>query len=317
MKDLWAAERRLADLGARSHGIVTSTDAAKVGVSASALTRMRRRGVLLSVGKGVDRLRDHPFDWSSRCTAALALAGPGSALALRTSGRLHGCWAYRSCEAVEVLAPRGRDHRLAEGRFIETRWLPPDHVTVARGFPVTTLARTFFDLCGDPDPGLHLRHPVHERRMKQLYNDCLGRRGLTFTMEAAVHATLARRGRRGTRLVRQLLLHFGPRHEATQSDVEALFFELVRASDLPDPDRQVVISDEEGFIGTVDFAWAKRRVVVEIDSSWHDGPLDQARDAERDRRLTAAGYIVRRYRFGQIIADPAAITRELAAILAG
>jgi len=118
-------------------------------------------------------------------------------------------------------------------------------------------------------------------------------------------------------LVRELLLYFGPSHTPTRSDVETLFFELVRHHGLPDPERQVVIADEKGFIGTVDFAWRSARLVVEVDSTWHDGPLDQVGDAERDQRLRAIGYTVRRYRFDQIVAAPGAITRELAAILSG
>ena len=34
-----------------------------------------------------------------------------------------------------------------------------------------------------------------------------------------------------------------------------LFLELVHTYGLPEPERQVVISGVEGFIGTVDFAW--------------------------------------------------------------
>jgi hypothetical protein len=203
------------------------------------------------------------------------------------------------------------------GRFVETRWLPPAHTTVVDGLPVTTIARTFFDLCGDPDTELSLRHPVHERRMKQLYNDCLGRRGMTFTSEAAVLSVLARRGRSGTRLVRQLLRYFGPKHTPTRSDVETLFLELVRSYDLPEPECQAVIVGPDGFIGTVDFAWRARHVVVEVDSSWHDGPLDQEADALRDARLAAAGLVVKRYRYGDIALDPRSVARELAAILSG
>ena len=58
------------------------------------------------------------------------------------------------------------DHRSPIGRLVETRWLPPTHVTDRRRLPVTTLARTFFDLCGDPDPGLRVpRTRHHERQM--------------------------------------------------------------------------------------------------------------------------------------------------------
>jgi very-short-patch-repair endonuclease len=317
MKDPWLSEARLASIGAMNDGIITSELIADAGVSLDAVQRARRRGIVVSLGRGVDRLRDHPFDLRSRCRAALALAGPGAVLGLRTAARLHGCWAYRNRDEIEILAPRGRDHVNTIGRHVETRWLPPNHVAQVDDFPVTTIARTFFDLCGDPDDGLSLRHPYHVKKMKQLYNDCLARRGMTFTMEAAVLSALARRGRRGTRLVRQLLQYFGPKHMPTASEVETLFLELVRDRGLPDPERQAVIVGPDGFIGTVDFAWRDRRFIVEIDSSWHDGPLDEADDDERDRRLRAAGYEVVRYRFSHLVLDPARVARELAAALGG
>jgi very-short-patch-repair endonuclease len=315
MRDTWQAERLVARLGGSNDGVVVSTAALAEGVSLRALARLRGRGVLVPIAKGVDRVRDHPFDLRCRCRAALAIAGPGSALGLRTASRYHGSWRHRDLEDVEVLVPRGRDHRTTVGRIVQTTWLPPDHVVVVDGFPVTSLARTFFDLCGDPDPGLHLRHPVHERRMKQLYNDFLGRRGMTFTMAVLVLSVLAGRGRAGTVLVRTLLEHFGPKHTPTESDVETLFHELVRTSDLPEPARQVAILGPRGWIGTVDFCWPDAWHIVEVDSSWHDGPDDQAVDQQRDVDLREAGYTVQRYRYGDIVCQPERILRELGADL--
>lgn len=271
----------------------------------------------MSVGRGVDRMRDHPLTFRSRCRAALALAGPGAVLGLRTAARLHGFWAYRDVEVVEVLVQRGRDHRTHEGRLVQTRSLPSDHVVEIGGLPVTSVARTFFDLCGDPDPGLSLRHPHHERKMKLLYNDCLARRGLTFTASLAVLSALAKRGRRGTRLVRLLLRRYGPKHRPTQSDVETIFHELVLDRGLPDPVRQATISGARGFIGVVDFLWPEVKHIVEVDSSWHDGPYDEEVDASRDAALIEAGYTVARYRYGHIVLDPDRLIRELGAALDG
>jgi very-short-patch-repair endonuclease len=177
---------------------------------------------------------------------------------------------------------RGRDARINIGRIVQTRSLPPQHLTAIQGFPVTTVARTFFDLCGDPDPGLRRRggHPVHDRKMARVYNDAAGRRGLTFVQELAVLAAMAKRGRRGTRLVRRLLLRFGPRYVPTRSDAET-------------------------------FLWRAERVIAEVDSRWHDGPLDQERDEARDRRAEAAGYVVRRYRYRDLIGQPTQVHREL------
>jgi very-short-patch-repair endonuclease len=305
-----AVERAVADLGARRHGIVRGD--LLDDVRDWEMAELRRRGIAVPLGRGVDRLRDHPFDFSSRCRAAIDLAEPGAVLGLRTAARLHGCYSYRNVDVVEVLVPRGGDHRNALARTVETRSLPAAHVTEIDGLPVTTLARTFFDLCGDPDGGMSVRHPAHRKRMARLYNDAVARRGLTFTQEAAVLLVLAKRGRSGTRLVRELLLEFGPSYKPTRSDTESLFVEFIHAYGLPEPERQVVIDDGHGFIVTVDFAWRSAWLVVEIDSSWHDGPLDEAADEERDRRLRAAGYTVLRFRYGDLIGRPAAVARQLA-----
>lgn len=312
------AEATLAAIGVARDGIIEWELAAAAGLRQQDLDHNVADGRLVRLGRGVYRLRDHPFDFRSRCRAALALAGEGAALGLRTAARLHGCWAYRSVDHVEVVVERGRDHRTTIGRVVQTRSLPDGHVVVVHGFPVTSLARTFFDLCGDPDQRLPLRHPVHERKMKQLYNDCVARRGLSFTSAVAVLLVLAKRGRRGTRLVRSLLQRYGPKHRPTESDVETLLHELVLDRGLPDPERQAVITGSHGWIATVDFAWRKAMHIVEVDSSWHDGPFDEEVDLQRDADLRAAGYTVARYRYGDIVLHPDRLIRELgAAIEAG
>jgi Protein of unknown function (DUF559) len=292
---------------------VTDGLARDANVPPHALDSLRARGVLVSLGRGVDRLRDHPFDHWPRCQAALDLAGPGAVLGLRSAARLHGFYAYRTAGEVEVIVGRGRDARTSTGRIVQTRLLPPQHVTAIQGFPVTTVARTFFDLCGDPDPGLRRRggHPVHEKKMARVYNDAVGRRGLGFVQELAVLAVMAQRGRRGTRLVRQLLLRFGPRYVPTRSDTETLFFELIGSFGLPEPEKQAVVTDIEGWFGTVDFLWRAERVIAEVDSTWHDGPLDLEHDEARDLRAEAAGYVVRRYRYRDLIGEPSRVHREL------
>lgn len=307
------AEERVAAIGGERRGIVTTKLARKAGLTDDDLARLRGRGLLVALGRGVDRLRDRPFDWPSRCRAALDLAGDGSVLGPRPSARLHQFYAYRHDERIEVYCRRGGDHRIALGRVIETRWLPAPHVTTVDDLPVLSLGRTFFGLCADPEPGLPYRHPAHHRKMRRVYNDALGRRGLTFTQQAAVLTVTARQGRRGTALVRSILLEFPPEHEPTRSETEFLFLELLETYGIAPGNRQQVITGPQGFIGTVDFCWPAARLVVEIDSTWHDGPLDSLDDARRDELLVAAGWTVLRYRYRQLVAEPAAVARELAA----
>jgi very-short-patch-repair endonuclease len=298
-------------------GIVVAADLLGE-VSRAGLHHQVEEGRLEDVGRGVWKLRDHPWDWRCQLRAALALAGPGALLGLRTAARLYGWYRYRDFNGIEVVVPRGRDQRTSIGRLVQTRRLPRSHVTVVDGFSCTTPARTFFDLCGDPDPGFRRRggHPIHARNMERVYNDIVARRGVTFAHEAAVLLVMARRGRRGTVLVRKLLLKLGPKYEPTRSEAESLFVEILETYEVPTPKRQVPISGPDGFIGTVDFLWPDARHIVEVDSRWHDGPLDEATDEERDRRLQAAGYSVARYRYGRMVADPAGIARELGVAIA-
>jgi very-short-patch-repair endonuclease len=113
-------------------------------------------------------------------------------------------------------------------------------------------------------------------------------------------------------MVRAMLLEFPPEHEPTKSDTEFLFLELLETYGIEVGQRQQTISGPEGFIGQVDFSWPATRLVVEIDSTWHDGPIDMIDDALRDERLRAAGWTVLRYRYRDLVARPAAVARELA-----
>jgi very-short-patch-repair endonuclease len=309
------SESLVAAVGAKRRGIVVATDLRNVGVSDDHARRLRERGLLVPLGRGVDRLRDHPFDWASQCQAALDLAGPGAVLGPRPSARLHGFYHYRRDGLIEVYIPRGRDHRASLGRVLQCDWLPTSHATEVDGLRALTVGRTFFALCSQPDPPLPYRHPAHHRQMRRVYNDALARRGLTFAQEAAVVATTARRGRRGSSLVRAILLQYPPEHEPTQSDTEFLFMELLGSSRLPPVTRQHPIVGPDGFIGIVDFCWTDARVVVEIDSTWHDGPLDQESDLRRDELLRAAGWTVIRLRYRDIVASPYRVITQITAEL--
>jgi Protein of unknown function (DUF559)/Transcriptional regulator, AbiEi antitoxin len=301
-------EDELAAIADQHHGVLTSGLADERGIGLAALRHHESKGRLLRIKRGIYRVRGHPVTWESRLQAALFDAGPDAVVARRSAARLHGVWQYRHADAIEVVRPRGGHHRAALGRLRETTLLPAAHVTRAAGFPTTTLARTCFDLAGDPDPDLKGKpwgDEAHERQISRVFNDAIGRRGLTMVHEVAVLAAIGGRGHPGTALVRELLHRFGPRYQPTKSDGESLFVELVEVFGLPVPERQVPLGDT-ALIGTVDFLYRPHRVVVEIDGAWHDGPLDQAHDDERDERLRADGFEVVRIRYGDLILRPEA-----------
>ena len=305
------AELTLSAIAAAHHGVVTSALALAEGVTIKALRHQAAMGRLVQLKRGIYRLRGHPATWESRLQAAVFDAGPDAVVARRSAARLQEVWHYQRADEIEVMRLRGGDHQVTLGRLRETTLLPAAHVTYVAGFPTTTLARTCFDLAGDPDADLRdkpWRDEAHERRISRVFNDALGRRGLTMIHEVAVLAALGGRGRPGTALVRELLKRFGPRYKPTKSDGESLFVELLDVFDLPVPERQVPIGGTT-FIGTVDFLYRPQGVVAEIDGTWHDGPLDQAYDDERDDRLTAEGFEVVRIRYGDLVLRP---EREMA-----
>jgi uncharacterized protein DUF559 len=147
-------------------------------------------------------------------------------------------------------------------------------------------------------------------------NDALARRGLTLGQLAAVLGAIGKRGRRGTALTRSLIAKLGVNYTPAQSDGESFVIELIEASGIEPPERQILLSDEQGWIGTVDFLWRRAAVVLEMDGRWHDGPLDQDEDAERDRRIEALGLKVWRVRFRDVVRDPGRFLRQLRAAIA-
>lgn len=304
----------LTTFGEAHAGTISGTAAGRAGIGLPALRWQVDRGTLLRLTNSVFRLRGHPPSWEANAWAAIFDVEPLQAyVSHRSAGRLHGLWAYRDSTQIEVCARRGRDHETRLSRFHATSLLDADHVTVVDGIPCTTLARTLFDLCGDPD-----RRPLrsesaratHRLKMLQVTNDAIRHHGLEVERELAVLAAIGKRGRSGTALVRELFEELGCNYVPADSDLEIVFLELCRNARLPLPEKQVSIDDAQGFIGRVDFLFPPR-LVVEIDSSWHDGPLDIQRDAARDDRLRALGYIVRRWRWRDLVLTPEKVIRRI------
>jgi hypothetical protein len=171
-----------------------------------------------------------------------------------------------------VTTPWVIDHRVTLGRLHRSTALPRSHRVVVAGFPVTSVARTCFDLAGDPNAGLRqsdVGREIHAKNMARVINDALARRGMTLARLAAVRATIGGRGRSGTALLRRLLLDLGPDYVPTQSEGESLVVEIVDALGVVEPERQVPMSDHRGWIMNVDFVWRAAGLVLEVDSTWH------------------------------------------------
>lgn len=229
----------------------------------------------------------------SEWLAGVLAAGPDAVLSHHSAAALHGLREERS-RRVDVTTAANR--RTTNWLEVHRRTvLTVDDVTVRHRIPVTTVSRTLVDLADLLGP----------RQLARVINeaDVLGRLDL-----GAVDAVLERlRGRRGAgpRKIRAALAsHYGP--VVLRSDLEHRFKELLAAHSLPRPEHNVGIEGWE-----VDACWRGRRLVVELDSRFHDTPAAQRKDASKTRALRADGWEVVRYRWRDVVGQPARTADDL------
>lgn len=180
--------------------------------------------------------------------------------------------------------------------------------------PVTSPARTIFDLAGDPDRPrtfrIEPRRELHKNAIGRLISRSLRRDDFTMLAMIRMLAALGRRGRAGTTIIRELVQELGADYEPTETDLEDVFVDLVRAEGIEEPERQVAIGGEQGWLGNVDFLFRKR-VVWEVDGPHHDAPLQRREDARRDADMRTAGYEVHRAHWLTLTHEPERVVKEL------
>ena len=298
--------RRVSELALRQAGVFTSAQAAELGADGCLRRRRVAAGTWVRPGRCVYRLRDHPITWHTGLWVAVLEAGGRVAVSHRSAAQMlemPGQWR----DAIEVTTREGGDHHITQGRLHQTSWLPPDHIVTIDGLPCTSVARTIFDLADDPKPWERRSEAglaIHEKRIRRLMNNALRDQGLTIDMEIAMLAALGKRGRSGTTLIRRLLAEFRPDEPPTESGLEDLFLAVVAAAGLEAPGRQVSLGDDNRFTGRVDFVYRHARLIIEVDSEFHDGPDDRHADRWRDNELHALGWRVIRVRYRDLVREP-------------
>ena len=129
----------------------------------------------------------------------------------------------------------------------------------------------------------------------------------------AVEATCEQgHGRRGLKHLAPLLDDRTRVVADVRRELEARFFDLCRASDLPLPSCNVLV---EGYL--VDALWPTQRLIVELDSwEFHADRGAFERDRERDAVLQAAGYRVVRITWRRLTREPRDVARLIRKLLA-
>lgn len=293
-----ARERAIALLAARQHGVVARWQLLELGLTASAIEYRVSIGRLHLVHRGVYAVGHDDLDVRGRWMAAVLACGRRAVLSHRSAARLWGI-ADAASPRIDVTAPgQGGTVRKAIRRH-RVRRLPSEDTTTADEIPVTTVARTLFDLAEVMDQSaIEGAFETAERR------ELLDMRAVLLT---------ARRnpGRRAHKQLRSLLPSLCPA-EPTRSELERLFHRMCLVADLPRPQVNALAAGKE-----VDALWPEARLAVEVDSwEFHKTRGAFERDRVRDAALLVAGYRVVRITYRRLTDEPAEVAQTIRRLLA-
>ncbi len=278
----------------RQHGVVSRTQVRGLGASRDAVQSRLRSPGWEAVSSRVLRLAGTPPTFRQRCMAAALDAGRGAVVSHPAAANLWGLPGFGT-EHVHVSRPRAATSRVGSLATVhEPRFLPDHHRTLVDRIPVTTVARTVFDLAGC----------LHPLRTERALDNALARELVDLETMRAVAIELLEHGRTGSALMRQLLSDRGAGYVPPASGLEARFFALLVEAGVELPDRQVDVGGE-AWVGRVDFLYRRARLVIEIDSDvHHTAKLDVDSDRRRDEALKAGGFRVVRITEHQVWQRP-------------
>jgi hypothetical protein len=289
------AERTIAGLAERQHGVVARRDLLAAGVTSRAIRHRVVRQRLHVLYRGVYAHGRRALTTDGRRIAAVLAAGQDAALSHRAAAAV---WELRPSAALELTS--AGDRRGREGFTVHHLPLPPDEVTSVRGIPVTTVPRTLFDLAAVL-PKSQVERAINQAEIRRL-------------MDPLSLADLVDRhpGRKGITMIKAILEDGAP---ITRSELEVRFLSFLKKAGLPRPEVNVPLLVAGRWI-ECDCVWRDRGVIVELDGlAAHGTAAAFERDRARDRMLHARGWRSVRITWRQLHREPEAVAYDLKTLL--
>ena len=157
------AEKVIARIASRAHGVVTREELTAAGVSAAEIKRCVKSGTLIRRYRGVYRVGHYAWSIEAEYMAAVKACGPGALLCGRAAAYLLGIFKSRNPPPPEVLTPTHRS--VANLKTRRTRTTDRRDGTKHRGIPVTTVPLTLVHLAAELDDE-DLARACHEAGVK-------------------------------------------------------------------------------------------------------------------------------------------------------
>ena len=282
----------LREIAARQHGLVAVHQAVDLGFGDRTRDRLVDGRRWDRAAPRVMRLVGSAPGAAQRAMCAVLDAGRGAALNASSAG---AWWGIPGNHLEPAQVVRVRTRRRVEGRIgvpHQPLLLPDHHVVVLEGIPTVTPARALFEIAGSRRGGAQL--DWWYERMERMVDTAWAMRLVSGPSLRRVFDDLARRGRPGTAVMRQILDARADAYVPPASGLESRVVQILRNAGEPPLRRQIDVGDEGRWIGRVDFRDAELPVVLEIQSErFHTSLIDSQLDADRVRRLRDAGFVVK------------------------
>ena len=264
------------------HGVVTRNLAARNGLHRNQIRRLFDQGVLLEPAPGVLVLSAVAPSWEQRVAIATAAGGDHVVASHRCAARLHRLDGWLDFPDVEVSSLR-RYRARVDAVVHHVGVLERCDVVEIDGIRTTGLARTLADL------GAVVGADQVERAL-----DDARRRGASLRWIDQTARRLHRPGRAGPATLLRSLGQIAPDEAVRGSWFEKVVELMLDDPRIPELVRQHVVRDPAGrFVAQLDLAVPSLRHGIEAHSrEFHFGRAAEARDEDRDHRLSAVGWDV-------------------------
>ncbi len=275
--------QRCVPLALGQEGLITLGQALSAGCSVDTFKRHVAKGEVERVLPSVYRLAGATETPRQKLRAVCLWGGEGTAASHSSAAALVGLKGFTLADLHAVttknpdkLAGRATLHTIPAAR--------PGTQAIA-GVPVTPPWITLIDL-GSQAPADEVRRAL---------DGALRLRLVSLPQLRWALATFGRERHRGTTVLRNLLAELGAGYAPPESEMEAYFYRVIEASDLPPGVRQFWVWDGKRW-RRLDWALPEISLGVELDG-WETHGTREAfeDDRERDRRLKIRGWNVLRF----------------------
>lgn len=294
-------------LAREQFGLISQHQARAAGLSERSIERRVAKESWERELPGVLVIAGAPGSWERNVLAAVFWLGRESVASHRTAGRVWQLSGFED-DRVEVSTSKHASarRRLPDGtpiivHHVDWRLLP--RIVVERRIPVTTVPRTLADLAA-------IRH----HRLERALDEALRRRLTTVPEIWLLIEAHWMKGRRGVKLLRDLLVPRTQGLAPTDSDLQVILTKIVRRANLPIPVREHPVALSWG-VAHLDAAYPELRVGIELDGyAWHFDRRSFERDRQRDNELRAHGWTVLRFTWAMLKFEPDRVAELLTAV---